>query len=54
MTLGNLLTVWAIPFAFRETAVSVLEIDDAYNHYAKAIILEKKTWTFTLKVWGPD
>ena len=39
-TLGNLLTVWAIPFAFRETAVSVLEIDDAYNHHAKAIILE--------------
>ena len=35
-------------FAFRETAVSVLEVDDAYNRYTqKAIILEKKTWTFT-------
>ena len=54
MSLGNLLTVCAIPFAFRETAVSVLEVDDAYNSYTKAIILEKKTGIFTSEVWGPD
>ena len=54
MSLGNLLTVCAIPFAFRETAASVLEVDDANDRYTEAIILEKKAGTFTSKVWGPD